>query len=127
MNVMKKSLALLLVFALALSCFPLGAVTAFAAENEETQPPSEPADTTPTEVTETQPPTETKAPTEATTPESEPAEETAPFEELSEEEHELSLQRHIQRSGQARNMNYKKGSVQSEDLFEGLEVEDSVK
>ena len=83
---MKKSLALLLVFALALSCFPLGAVTAFAAENEETQPPSEPADTTPTEVTETQPPTETKAPTEATTPESEPAEETAPSEELSEEE-----------------------------------------
>lgn len=44
--------------------------------------------------------------------------------ELSEEEHELSTQRHIQRSGQARNMNYKKGSVQSEDLFEGLEVED---
>ena len=86
MNVMKKSLALLLVFALALSCFPLGAVTAFAAENEETQPPSEPADTTPTEVTETQPPTETEAPTEATTPESEPAEETAPSEELSEEE-----------------------------------------
>ena len=52
---MKKSLALLLVFALALSCFPLGAVTAFAAENEETQPPSEPAGTTPTEVPETQP------------------------------------------------------------------------
>lgn len=49
------------------------------------------------------------------------------LEELSEEEHELSTQRHIQRSGQARNMNYKKGSVQSEDLFEGLEVEDSVK
>lgn len=47
--------------------------------------------------------------------------------ELSEEEHELSLQRYIQRSGQAHNMNYKKGSVQSEDLFEGLEVEDSVK
>ena len=41
--------------------------------------------------------------------------------ELSEEEHKLSTQRHIQRSGQARNMNYKKGSVQSEDLFEGLE------
>lgn len=40
--------------------------------------------------------------------------------ELSEEEHELSTQRHIQRSGQARNMNYKKGSVQSEDLFKDL-------
>ena len=39
MNVMKKSLALLLVVVLALSCLPLGAVTAFAAENEETQPP----------------------------------------------------------------------------------------
>lgn len=55
MNVMKKSLALLLVFALVLSCFPLGAVTAFAAENEETQPPSEAADTTPTETPETEP------------------------------------------------------------------------
>ena len=42
------------------------------------------------------------------------------LEELSEEEHELSLQRHIQRSGQARNMNHKKGSVQSEDLFKDL-------
>lgn len=37
MNVMKKSLALLLVLALALSCFPLGAVTVFAAENARTQ------------------------------------------------------------------------------------------
>lgn len=43
------------------------------------------------------------------------------LEELSEEEHSVYTQRHIQRSGQARNMNYKKGSVQSEDLFEGLE------
>ena len=34
--------------------------------------------------------------------------------ELSEEEHDITSQRHIQRSGQARNMNYKKGSVQSE-------------
>lgn len=35
---MKKSLALLLVLALALSCFPLGAVMVFAAENAQTQP-----------------------------------------------------------------------------------------
>lgn len=40
--------------------------------------------------------------------------------ELSEEEHKLSTQRHILRSGQARNMNHKKGSVQSEDLFKDL-------
>lgn len=40
--------------------------------------------------------------------------------ELSEEEHELNTKKHIQRSGQARNMNYKKG-VQSEDLFKDLE------
>ena len=40
--------------------------------------------------------------------------------ELSEEDHKLSTQRHIQRSGQARNMNHKKGSVQSEDLFKDL-------
>ena len=43
--------------------------------------------------------------------------------ELSEEEHDITSQRHIQRSGQARNMNYKKGSVQSEAQSE----EDSVK
>ena len=73
MNVMKKSLALLLVFALALSCFPLGAVTAFAAENEETQPPSEPAGTTPTEAPETEPAETGEAPTE---PETEPVSET---------------------------------------------------
>ena len=41
MNAMKKTLALLLVFALALSCLPLGALTAFAAEADETQPPTE--------------------------------------------------------------------------------------
>ena len=64
---MKKSLALLLVFALALSCFPLGAVTAFAAENVETQPPSEPADTMPTEALETQPAETGEAPTEPET------------------------------------------------------------
>ena len=75
MNVMKKSLALLLVFALALSCFPLGAVTAFAAENEETQPPSEPVDTTLTEATETVPAETEEAPTEESTPETEPTEE----------------------------------------------------
>ena len=46
---MKRSLALLLVFLLALSCIPLGTVTAFAAENEDSQPPS---DTTPAEIEE---------------------------------------------------------------------------
>ena len=61
---MKKSLALLLVFALALSCFPLGAVTAFAAENEEAQPPTEPTETTPTEAAETEPAETEEAPTE---------------------------------------------------------------
>lgn len=66
MNVMKKSLALLLVFALALSCFPLGAVTAFAAENEETQSSTDPVDTAPTETAETQPVETEKAPTEET-------------------------------------------------------------
>ena len=81
MNVMKKSLALLLVFALALSCFPLSAVTAFAAEKEETQPPTEVPDTIPTEATETQPNEIEEAPTEATTPETEPIVETTPAEE----------------------------------------------
>lgn len=46
------------------------------------------------------------------------------LEELSEEEHDITSQRHRKRSNQARDMNFKKGSVQSEDLFEGLEVED---
>ena len=78
---MKKSLALLLVFALALSCLPLGAVTAFAAENEETQPPTEVPDTVPTEATETLPTETEEAPTEATTPETESVEETTPAEE----------------------------------------------
>ena len=81
MNVMKKSLALLLVFVLALSCLPLGAVTAFAAENEETQPPTEVPDTIPTEATEPLPTETEEAPTEATTPEAEPVEETTPAEE----------------------------------------------
>ena len=39
MNAMKKVMALLLVFALAVSCLPLGAVTAFAAEMEAPQVP----------------------------------------------------------------------------------------
>ena len=42
------------------------------------------------------------------------------LEELSEEEHSVYTQRHIQRSGQARDMNFKKG-VQSEFLFKELE------
>ena len=37
LNAMKKVMALLLVFALAVSCLPLGAVTAFAAEMEDSQ------------------------------------------------------------------------------------------
>lgn len=41
------------------------------------------------------------------------------LEELSEEEHDITSQRHIQRSNQARDMNFKKG-VQSEDLFKDL-------
>ena len=80
---MKKSLALLLVFALALSCLPLGAVTAFAAENEETQPPTEVPDTVPREATETLPTETEEAPTEVTTPETELVEETTPTEEES--------------------------------------------
>ena len=52
LHVMKRSLALLLVFLLALSCIPLGTVTAFAAENEDSQPPS---DTPPTEAPQTEP------------------------------------------------------------------------
>ncbi len=88
MNAMKKTLALLLVFALALSCLPLGAVTAFAAEADETQPPTEePTDATETAAegtTEsTEAPTEepTEAATEPSAAESEPVEETTPTEE----------------------------------------------
>ena len=83
MNVMKKSLALLLVFVLALSCLPLGAVTAFAAENEETQPPTEAPETVPEEEAETRPDDTEEAPTEATTPETESVEEAPPEEEIS--------------------------------------------
>ena len=45
MNTMKKLMALLLVFVLAVSCIPLGAITVFATENEDTQVPTgEPPD-----------------------------------------------------------------------------------
>ena len=50
MNAMKKVMALLLVFALAFACLPLGAVTAFATEMEDPQAPAE--DVLATEVTE---------------------------------------------------------------------------
>lgn len=63
---MKKTLALLLVFVLAVSCFPLGAVTVFAAEDVETQPPAaDVSETVPMEVIETQSPIDAEeAPTE---------------------------------------------------------------
>ena len=73
MNAMKKVMALLLVFALAVACLPWGAVTAFAAEMEDPQAPTE--DVLVTEVTEetTEPVTEsTEAPTEETEPPTEP-------------------------------------------------------
>ena len=99
MNAMKKIMALLLVFALAVSCLPLGAVTAFATEIDdpqssvedvtipdaakeatapETEPPTE-AEESPTEETEP-----TTAPTEAAEAETEPAE-TEPSTEPTEE------------------------------------------
>ena len=95
MNAMKKTLALLLVFALALSCLPLGAVTAFAAEADETQPPTEgvaDADETATETSAEAPtePTEsstetteaaTEEPTEASTDSTTVVETTTPTEE----------------------------------------------
>lgn len=92
MSALKKTLALLLVFALALSCMPLGAVTAFAAEVDETEPPTEAPTDAAEAVTEvTTEPTEeaTEAPTEASTEpvleaveeETEPAKETTPTEE----------------------------------------------
>ena len=85
---MKKALALLLVFALAISCFPLGAVTAFAAENEDAQ-------TTAGDINTTVPETELPAETEETLPEetaSEPTEETEPDPEVSVEKIEASDQ-----------------------------------
>ena len=89
MNAMKKIMALLLVFALAVSCLPLGAVTAFATEIDDSQSSVEdvttPDATEETTVPETEPPTEaeespteetepTTAPTEAAEAETEPAE-----------------------------------------------------
>ena len=73
LNAMKKVMALLLVFALAFACLPLGAVTAFATEMEDPQAPAE--DVLATEVTEetTEPVTDpTEAPTEETEPPTEP-------------------------------------------------------
>ncbi len=88
LSALKKTLALLLVFALALSCMPLGAVTAFAAEVDETQPPTEePTDATEAVTEATTEPTEepTEAATEPVTEpiveETEPVEETVPTEE----------------------------------------------
>ena len=86
MNAMKKTLALLLVFALVVSCFPLGAVTAFAVENEETQSPTEPAETTPTEEQEVPSEEATEVPTGETEPSAEPTtESTEPTTDDSEE------------------------------------------
>ena len=81
MTALKKILALLLVFVLLVSCFPLSVVTALATENENTEPPAGPVDTTPTE--ETDPPSEeTEAPAQETEPATQPsAEDSAPDEE----------------------------------------------
>ena len=70
---MKKALALLLVFALAVSCFPLGSITAFAMENEDAQTSADDSlDPTVLEETVspgTEPPTGTgEAPAEETEP-----------------------------------------------------------
>ena len=90
MNAMKKVMALLLVFALAVSCLPLGAVTAFAAEMEDPQVPTD--DVLTSNVTEeatepvTEPPTETgEAQTDATEPATEGTE-PIPEETVAEEE-----------------------------------------
>ncbi len=73
MNTFKKTLILLLVVALVFSFSSLGAVTAFASETEEPQPPTEPADTTPTEEQEVSP----EETAETATGEAEPTEEPA--------------------------------------------------
>ena len=66
LNAMKKVMALLLVFALAVSCLPLGAVTAFAAEIDDPQTSTEdatiPSETEEATAPETEPPTETEEP-----------------------------------------------------------------
>ena len=79
MNAMKKVMALLLVFALAVSCLPLGAVTAFAAEIDDPQTSAEdatiPSETEEATAPETEPPTETEEPpTEETEPTAAPTE-----------------------------------------------------
>ena len=97
LNAMKKAMALLLVFALAVSCLPMGAVTAFAAEMEDPQVPTddvipdptdgatEPVTEPTTEATEA-PTEETEAVTEQATESTEPIpEETAAVEEPVEE------------------------------------------
>ena len=85
LNAMKKVMALLLVFALAVSCLPLGAVTAFAAEMEDPQTPADDVNPDATVATEpvTEPTTEaTEAPTEETEPATEPVTEgTEPIQE----------------------------------------------
>ncbi len=91
MNAMKKVMALLLVFALAVSCPPLGAVTAFATEMDDAQSP---ADDVPTaDLTEdatepvTDPPMDTEeAPIEEAEPITEPA-----IEETSEKSPEIMM------------------------------------
>ena len=77
MNAMKKVMALLLVFALAVSCLPLGAVTAFAAEMEDPQVPTDDVLSPDATEGETEPVTEptteaTEAQTEGTEPATEP-------------------------------------------------------
>ena len=79
MNAMKKVMALLLVFALAVSCLPLGAVTAFATEIDDPQSSVEdvttPTATVETTAPETEPPAETaELPTEETEPATVPTE-----------------------------------------------------
>ena len=92
MNAMKKVMALLLVFALAVSCLPLAAVTAFAAEMEDPQTPADDVNPDATMATEpvTEPTTETtEAPTEETEAATEPATEGTepiPEETVAEEE-----------------------------------------
>ena len=94
MNAMKKVMALLLVFALAVSCLPLGAVTAFAAEMEDPQVPTDDVLSPDATEGETEPVTEptteaTEAQTEGTEPATEPVTEGTepiPEESVAEEE-----------------------------------------
>ena len=94
LNAMKKVMALLLVFALAVSCLPLGAVTAFAAEMEDPQVPTDDVLSPDATEGETEPVTEptteaTEAQTEGTEPATEPVTEGTepiPEESVAEEE-----------------------------------------